>query len=111
MVHNERRKDCRMGGRIMLYQNIKALCLINDIKMSYLEELIGRSKGYISSHREKIRFNELLIICNQFGITVQDITEHNYMKDYVKSQTEKQINDYEEEIKRLKGELSKLKGE
>lgn len=45
----------------MLYQNIKALCLINDIKMSYLEELIGRSRGYISSHREKIRFNELLI--------------------------------------------------
>lgn len=81
------------------------------IKMSEIEELIGRSKGYISSHREKVRFNELLIICNHLNVSVQDITEHDYMKDYVKSQTEKQINDYEEEIKRLKGELSKLKGE
>ena len=94
----------KKGAIKMLYQNIKALCLINDIKMSYLEELIGRSKGYISSHREKIRFNELLIICNQFNVRIQDITEHDYMKDYEKSQTEKRIKELEEELAKLKGE-------
>ena len=88
----------------MLYQNIKALCRMNGIKIGELEQLIGRSKGYISSHREKIRFNELLIICNQFNVSIQDITEHNYMKDYEKSQTEKRIKELEEELAKLKGE-------
>lgn len=77
---------------------------MNGIKISELEQLIGRSKGYISSHREKIRFNELLIICNQFNVRIQDITEHDYMKDYEKSQTEKRIKELEDELAKLKGD-------
>ena len=69
---------------------------MNGIKIGELEQLIGRSKGYISSHREKIRFNELLIICNQFNVSIQDITEHDYMKDYEKLQTEKRIKELED---------------
>ena len=85
----------------MITDNIKALCKLNNVKISDLEKELGRSKGYINHVKEDIRLSEALKIADRFKISLEELMN----SDYPKMLNEK-LKD--EKIDKLKAELKEL---
>lgn len=85
----------------MITDNIKALCKLNNVKISELEKELGRSKGYINHVKKDIRLSEALKIADRFEVSLDELLNG----DYPKMLNEK-LKD--EKIDKLKAELKEL---
>lgn len=85
----------------MITDNIKALCKLDNVKISDLEKELGRSKGYINHVKEDIRLSEALKIADRFKISLEELMNSDYPK-----MLNKKLKD--EKIDKLKAELKEL---
>ena len=85
----------------MITDNIKALCRLNNVKISELEKELGRSKGYINHVKEDIRLSEVLKIADRFEVSLEELMNGDYPK-----QLNEKLKD--EKIDKLKSELREL---
>ncbi len=77
-----------------IYENVKALCKMNDKNMGYIEtEIAGVSVGYLSREQKNISVKCVYNIAEYFGITVNNLIEKDYWEEYKQTLAEKELND------------------
>ena len=75
-----------------IYENVKALCLINNMPIGQIEDTIGKCHGFLSRERGDIGISDVCTIAHVFDVSVQDLLSVDFRKAW---EDEKALDRYE----------------
>ena len=81
-----------------IYENVKALCLINNMPIGQIEDTIGKCHGFLSRERGDIGISDVCTIAHVFDVSVQDLLSVDFRKAW---EDEKALDDFEEAVLKM----------
>ena len=92
-----------------IYENVKYICLQKGIRISDVEKGIGSSPGYLSrTAAHSMPCGKLISIGNLLDISLDELTDENYIHEHRKNEITARIESLKEEMESLKRELEQL---
>lgn len=95
----------------IIKRNIDALCKMHDKNKSEVDECLGHHQGYLAKKNGMdLTWEQLTKIAEFFGITIVDLTTHDFTREAEITYLVNKIQQTEDELIELRKSLEILKG-